>query len=173
MKYIKILFLAVFVASVALSCVTSSKCQRKFPIASDTIKIINTRDSIIYKDTTIYIHLPGEVVHDSVQIPCPDPGPAYIPKKVYAETSLARAEAWWSFPNIKLTLVQKDTTIVQRLDKAIKEAYYWQSEYNKITVKPEPVKYIPGIYKAAFWAWIGVIVAGLGYILIRLFVLKR
>jgi len=168
----RIFVLTVILAVLSIGC-SRRWCNSHFPPSVDSIYKYVVKDSIIIKDTTIYITLPGDVVHDSIEIPCPDPGPAYIPKKVYAETSLARAEAWWSFPNIKLTLVQKDTTIVQRLDKAIKEAYYWQSEYNKITVKPEPVKYIPGIYKAAFWAWIGVIVAGLGYILIRLFVLKR
>ena len=173
MKYIKILFLAVFVASVALSCVTSSKCQRKFPIASDTIKIINTRDSIIYKDTTIYIEIKGETVIDSVIIPCPDPGPAYVPKKVYAETSLAKASAWFQWPNIKLELIQKDTTITQRLENAIKEMYHYKNLYTNVTNTLQPVKYVPGIYKIALWLWVGVILAVAGYVAVRLFVLKR
>ena len=131
-----------------------------------------TKDSIVIKDTTIYIHLPGEVVHDSIQIPCPDPGSAYIPKKVFAETSLARAEAWWQYPNIKLLLIQKDSTIEARLAGALKEAYYWKSEYNKITVKPEPVKFIPTLYKVALWLWAGVVIAVAGYVALKLFVLR-
>jgi len=173
MKYIKILLLAVFVASTALSCVTSSKCRRKFPTQSDTIKIVHTKDSIIIKDTTIYIHLPGEVVHDSIEIPCPDPGPAYIPKKVYAETSLAKASAWFQWPNIKLELIQKDTLIVKKLENAIKEMYHYKNLYTNVTNTLQPVKYVPGIYKIALWLWAGVILAVAGYVAVRLFVLKR
>lgn len=148
MQRIKLL-LYLAVLSLLMSCVTQRRCNTKFPPSVDSVYKYVVRDSIIIKDTTIYIHLPGEVVHDSIQIPCPDPGTTYIIKKVFAETSLARAEAWFQFPNIKLILVQKDTTIIKRLDNAIKEAYYWKTEYEKITVKPEPVKYIPKIYKHA------------------------
>lgn len=167
--------ISVLLAVLALltGCVTQKRCNTKYPLSVDSIYKYVTRDSIVIKDTTIYLYLPGEIVHDSVKIPCPDPGPAYIPKRVTAETSLARAEAWWQYPNIQLRLVQKDTTIEQRLAGALKEAYYWESEYNKITVKPEPEKYIPGIYKVAFWMWIGVIIAGLGYVTLRLFVFKK
>ena len=143
----KILFLAL-ISLFAASCVTQRRCYTKFPPARDTIKIVTIRDSIIYRDTTIYIELPGETVIDSIFIPCPEV-PGYVPKKVYAETELARASAWWSFPVIKLELIQKDTTIARRLENALKDAYHWQSEYQKITVTPQPVKYIPKIYKQA------------------------
>ena len=168
---IKIVLLAVL--TLFLTSCSQKWCYTRYPVSVDSIYKYVTKDSIVIKDTTIYIYLPGEIVHDSVRIPCPDPGPAYIPKRVTAETSLARAEAWWQYPNIKLLLIQKDSTIEVRLAGALKEAYYWESEYNKITVKPEPEKYIPGVYKVSFWMWIGVIIAGLGYVLIRLFVLKR
>ena len=134
------------------SCVTYKRCQSKYPSARDTIRITTVRDSIVYRDTTIFIKIPGESVHDSVPIPCPEV-PGYIPKRVYAETSLAKASAWWSFPNIKLELIQKDTTIERRLDNAIKEAFHWKSEFEKITVIPEPEKYIPKIVKV--FAWVG------------------
>ena len=172
MRKVSILILSLFTCVLLSSC-SKQWCSTHYPVSVDSVYKYVTKDSIIIKDTTIYLYLPGEIVYDSIQIPCPDPGPAYIPKRVTAETSLARAEAWWQYPNIKLLLIQKDSTIEVRLAGALQKAYYWESEYNKITVKPEPEKYIPGIYKVAFWMWIGVIVAGLGYVLIRLLVLKR
>jgi hypothetical protein len=131
------------------SCVTRRKCDAKFPPVNDTIRIDHTRDSIVIRDTTIYLSIPGERVIDSVPIPCPSPSPWYVPKKVRAETDFAYAEAWWSYPVIKLVLVQKDTTITQQLNDAIKEKYYWKSLYEKVHITPAPVKYIPKIYKQA------------------------
>ena len=167
----KLLLFGLILAVLSASC-SRKWCQSRYPISVDSIYKYVTKDSIVIKDTTIYIHLPGEVVHDSIQIPCPDPGSAYIPKKVFAETSLARAEAWWQYPNIKLLLIQKDSTIEARLAGALKEAYYWKSEYNKITVKPEPVKFIPTLYKVALWLWAGVVIAVAGYVALKLFVLR-
>jgi len=126
------------------------------------------RDSIVMKDTTIYIKLPGETVIDSIVIPCPDPGPAYIPKKVCAETSLAKACAWWSYPVIKLELIQKDTTLQIRLDNAIKEAYHWKSLYEKVHITPPPEKFIPGFYKFCAFALIGIVLAFAGYITLKI-----
>ena len=143
--------------------------MQKFPPSADTIKIIETRDSIIYRDTTVFIHLPGEVKIDSVKVPCPDLPPAYVPDTVRAETPLAYSYAYLANTGrLRLYLVQKDTTIHQRLENAIKESFYWRSEYEKITVKPEPVKYIPKLYKIALWILIGQIAAFILYFVIKL-----
>ena len=166
-----ILILSLF-SCVLLSSCSKQWCYTKWPISVDSIYKEIIRDSIVIKDTIVYIHLPGETVIDSVKIPCPDPGPAYVPKKVRSETSLAWAEAWFQFPNIKLLLVQKDTLIEKRLENAIRESYHWKSLYEKMTVRPEPVKYIPGIYKVALWLWIGVVIAVAGYVALKLFVLR-
>lgn len=163
--------LVLLIVIAASACVTQRKCNSKFPPTTNTITKETVRDSIVYRDTVIYIDIPGELRTDSIPIPCPDV-PGYIPKRVYAETALAKASAWWSFPNIKLELIQKDTTIERRLDNALKDAYHWQSEYEKITVTPQAVKYIPGVYKVAFWLWIGVIIAGVGYTMFRIFIKK-
>ena len=153
----KIVLLAVL--TLFLTSCSKRWCYTRYPVSVDSIYKYVTKDSIVIKDTTIYIHLPGEVVIDSVEIPCPDPGPAYIPKRVTAETSLARAEAWWQYPNIQLRLVQKDSTIETRLRGAIIERNHYKSLYEKMTVNPEPVKVIPKIYKVSLWLCIGAIVA--------------
>lgn len=138
-----LLFLSALAVS---SCVTQSRCSKRFPLHADTIKIVQVRDSIILRDTTIYIKIPGESVTDSIMIPCPEII-NYIADTAFAETTLAKAWAWWQYPGVRLKLIQKDTTIETRLEEAIREAYHWKSEYNKITKVPDPVRYIPKLYQ--------------------------
>lgn len=135
-------------------CVTQKKCLTKFPPVNDTIRIVILKDSIIYKDTIIFIYLPGQTTINSVVIPCPPPPPEFIPDTAKAETSLAFARAWWQYPNIQLRLVQKDTTIEARLESAIMESYFWRNEYEQIK-QTIIVKKIPLIYKVAFWFVLG------------------
>ena len=135
-------------------CVTQKKCLTKFPPVNDTIRIVILKDSVVYRDTTIFIHLPGQTTVDSVVIPCPPPTTEFISDTARAKTSLAFARAWWQYPNIQLRLVQTDTTIVARLDSAIMESYYWRNEYEQIK-QTIIVKKIPLIYKIAFWFVLG------------------
>jgi len=165
-RYLLILIVIAFAA--LSSCVTQRACNNKFPHTHDTLRIITVKDSIIFKDTIIFINLPGENIIDSILIPCPEV-PGYAPKKVYAETSLAKASAWWSFPNIKLELIQKDTTIEKRLDNAIKEAYHWQTLYEKLVISPEPEKYIPGFYKFCTFIFLGSVLAVILFVLFKIF----
>lgn len=144
-------------------------CMSHYRPSVDSVYKEVVRDSIVIRDTTIYIRLPGEMVIDSIPIPCPPPPENYIPKKVTAETELAHAEAWWSYPVIKLVLIQKDTTIVKRLNQAIKEKYYWQTLYEKLTIRPEPVKYVPKFVKFLAWAGGISILLVAGFILYKIF----
>jgi hypothetical protein len=123
-----------------------------YPPVSDTTVIIVEHDSIVVKDTTIYIQLPGQTVYDTVQVII-KPKPVKI-DTAYAETSLAVARSWYEPPNLILKLTQKDTTIEQRLENAIREAYYWKEKYETINTVVE-VKKIPLLYKVAFYAIIG------------------
>ena len=166
----KIFILIVFLTLLSASC-SQRWCNTRYNIQSDTIRLETIRDSIILKDTTIYIQIPGEKVTDSVWIPCPDV-PGYIPKKVCKETDFASACAWWSYPVIKLELIQKDTTLAVRLENAIKEAYYYKTLYEKVHIVKPPEKYIPKIYRQAMSIVI-VIFAGVfmfvGYKIYRFF----
>lgn len=154
------------VLMIASSCATRKRCQRKYFPGNDTIRVIIIKDTIIYRDTTLFIQLPGEIQVDSVMIPCPEPPDPFIPDTAYSETTLAKALAWWSYPYIKLRLIQKDTTIERRLQDAIREKIHWQSEYERIKVIIKEKK-VPGIYKFAAGGWIGVFVILLIIILIR------
>jgi hypothetical protein len=158
----------IFISLLLSSCVTQKRCLERFPPASDTLSIVEIRDTIIFRDTTILIHLPGEILIDSVIIPCPEPAGPFIPDTARAETSLAVAIAWWKYPAIRLRLIQKDTTIERRLRDAIREKIHWQSEYEKIT-QVQVVKEIPGIYKIAIGGWIGVIILIILIIAVKIF----
>ena len=137
----------------------------KYPPVADTVVTVITRDSIVFKDTTVYITLPGETVIDSVIIPCP-PVDNYIPDTARAETEYALAKAWYDPPSLMLRLDQKTSIIEIRLDSALREAYYWKEEYEKIRIV-EPVKYIPIIYKISLWMVIGMI------LLIVVFIVRK
>lgn len=152
MKALTILILVL----ISSSCITQKVCLRKFPISADTVRIVTFKDSIVYRDTVVTVHLPGEVVRDTIRIPCPPPPPSYIPDTARAETKLAVATAWWDYPNISLQLIQKDTTIEARLDSAIREAYHWRKEFEAVT-KIVTVKSIPVIYRISLWIVIGIL----------------
>ena len=153
------------------SCVTQKRCIRRFPPVTANTRIEKTKDSLVYRDTTIYVTLPGEIVRDSIIAPCnPPPPPKGVlissPDTAFAETTLARAKAWYSRQRVHLELVQKDTTLQLQLDNALKESYHWQSEYEKAKIMQQ-VKFIPGVYRVAFWLWIFVI-----FIIVIFLVLK-
>jgi hypothetical protein len=163
------LFFTLLIALAGTSCITSKKCLQRFPPSRDTLRIEKIRDSIIYKDKLVEVKIPGATKIDSIPIPCPPPPLTYIPDTARAETEYAKGMAWFDYPNIQLKLIQKQSILQVRLDSAIKESYHWKTEYEKITNTPAPVvtKYIPGFYKVAFWLWIGVIIAIIGFIIIK------
>jgi len=156
MKRCTALILMVLIFS---SCVTRKICLKKFPVVADTVEVVHYRDSLVYRDTTIWVTIPGDtIIHsDSVLIPCPPPPAQFIPDTALAESRFAIARAWWDHPFIRLTVADRDTTIELRLDSAIREAYHWKEMYQNVTIiKPE--NHIPAIYRIAFWTWIGVFV---------------
>jgi len=153
----KIYFLTILMTSLAFSCVTQKKCLQKFPPSMDTLKIIQTKDSIVFKDKPVYFYIKGDTIRDSIFIEVIVDRPLNS-DTIIKETSLAIAHAWVKRNFLNLVLMQKDTTIETNLENAIKEAYYWKSEYEKVTEITQPVKYIPPIYKKALWVCIGLIV---------------
>lgn len=154
LNYIIIVLILLFAGA---SCATRKRCALKFPPHADTIKVVQVKDSIITRDTTIYVVLPGETITDSVMVPCTEII-NYTADTARAETPLSKAWAWWEYPEIKLKLVQKDTTIIKELKNALQMVSHWKSEYEKITEIPVPVKYIPKIYQYSMMFSIGILV---------------
>lgn len=136
-----------------VSCATYHRCVDRYGLEPDTVRVVTVRDSIVFRDTTITVVLPGEHSIDTVTIPCPPPPPAYVPDTAYAKTTLAEAKAWWDYPAIRLDLKQNDTIMKFYLDSAITEIYRLQTELEIIKqVQKQPRK---KIYDIALWAWGG------------------
>ena len=75
MKNILLLF-AIFLLFAACS---RKWCANHYPIHADTVKVVITKDTIIYRDTVFIIEVEGERKIDSVWIPCPEPTKPFIP----------------------------------------------------------------------------------------------
>lgn len=161
LKYYLILLLAT-------GCATQKRCFERFPV--DTVTTVIVRDSLVIRDTTLYIHIPGDTVRvqDTIKIPCPPPPPSYIPDTVIAETKYARALAWLDFPRISLTLIQKPINLEWRLDSVIRKEYYWREMY-ELAVKEKKV--IPPLYRVSFWLLTGIILTF--FLLILVAVIRR
>ena len=124
------------------------------------IKEVTTKDSVIYKesisyrDTTIFRYIQGDTVFIQTVVYVDKNTGLTNSKKLYAFTSLAEASAWVYDSKLFLNLIQKDTTIEIRLDSAIKEANYWKERYqNSSTVVTKETFKSPWYMKVL--AWIG------------------
>ena len=115
-------------------------------------------DTIIYKDTVIYVEVPGKLIVDSVKIP-------YVvvqkikPYSIFLENTYASAKAYIEGKYLHLDLVEKDTTLAFKLDNAIKETRRYKELYeiektNTIVI-PEVVKK----RKVIYWFLAGMMVA--------------
>ena len=143
MKYLIIILLLI---------VTS--CSPKIIKEVVTKDSIVYRESISYRDTTIFRYLPGDTVFKKTIVYVDKTTGLVNSKKLFAFTSLAEASAWVYNSKLFLNLIQKDTTIEIRLDSAIKEANYWKEKYhNSSTVVTKEVTKSPWYMKVL--AWIG------------------
>jgi len=112
-------FTIILVILLLTGCVTQKRCERKFPP-----QVIHTDSTItntitIFRDTTIYIYLPGDTVIDTVKVDVQN-GVANSRPSIH-ETDLA-----WSMAQIvdnKLIhqLIMKDKTLEMLIKNAIRE----------------------------------------------------
>ena len=131
----------IILMAVLSSCVTQRKCLQKFPPKE-------TRDSV-YIETIekVPVYLPGDTVKISAPANCPDQDLIkYENSKLKQEISIIKGKI------ISNTTVKADTVYVDRT-KIVEKT-------NTVKV-PEPVKYIPPIYKYTLWiciilfVWLG------------------
>lgn len=121
------------------SCVTQKKCLQKYPPSSSV-------DSVyIEKVKEVPIFIPGDTVNVEVPINCPDQDIVLIENnKLKQEISIIKGKL------ISNTTVKPDTIVVPMIQTI---------EKIKEVKVPEPVKYIPKIYKDSLWICI-IIFAG-------------
>ena len=160
----------------AVSCVTQRRCYEKFPpkVSTDSVYYEVVRDSLIYRDTTIVVEIPGETLIDSIYLN-PDHGIESVHSDTLTlETEYARAEAYYKTPSIHLTLEQKDIYFQVKLDSIIRLEMHWKEMYTKIERDTETeVKYIPKIYHAALWGWGILIVISIMQLIVRKYIPHR
>lgn len=162
MKTIAAFIIIVLTAS---SCATQKRCLQKWPpeiIPIDTLIQIQIKDTVIFRDTIVPIYIKGETDTSFVEIPCDFSGNL---KTVYdtatAETTMAIAKAWIEPgppgrpARLRIELQQKDTTIMARLDSAIREAEHWKQETIRIKQTYTKPVFKPTAYyrftSSAFW----------------------
>lgn len=136
--------------------------MEKFP----PVMKYDTISEVIYRDTVIFVHLPGENRTDSVMIsfPCPE-GRAFHSDTVRAFTRFASSSAWISGKRLKIELIANDTLLSVVIDSAVTETL------KKITVQEGRivhVKYIPPLYRASLWINIFLFVLLLGVLYVSL-----
>jgi hypothetical protein len=114
----KILFFLVLISFA--SCVTRKACERKFPPEVMIIRkdsIIRTTETI-YRDTTIYTHIPGDSVSDTKPVLQKD-GIISSDTSNLA-TAFAKSRAYVDNGKLIHELIQKDTLIQKKIDNAIR-----------------------------------------------------
>jgi hypothetical protein len=157
----KKLFLLSSIIILMSSCMTTrlerqenrrkAKCEKYNCYASASDSIITVRETITIKqDTTIFIHVPGMIVHDTTVVVEQDPLTGLInSKKSILQVPFATSYAWVENGRLKHNLVQKDSLITEVIEGAkilIKENEILKE---KLTVKvpSERIDYVTG------WQW--------------------
>jgi hypothetical protein len=173
------LYLAVLLLT---SCQTSekfrdrkcAKAQRNYELAAykygcpwqilDSIIVRETKE--IIRDTTIYVHIPGEIVHDSVLVAVADS--ISTPVSIL-RTKYAISKAWIENSQLKHTLEQVKSDIQQVIQGINKETVTLKQKTIRVPYPVEkPVKHSLNKFEK-FLLWSGVI----GWVLAITFVVFR
>lgn len=136
------------------SCNPCQRLAKKCPPKIEYIRydsIVN-RDSIVYRDRIIRDTIPPDTVSTEVLIEVPANCPSINIRRIHVDGKYAEADAWVQNSMLKLELRQKEQVIEKILKDAEKETTHWRELYTKeLTKETTQVKYIPKLYKIAFW----------------------
>lgn len=150
---------------ILVSCSPQKRLARlldKYPL--DTETVVQYRDTTIYRDTIIFVQIPGDTIIDSILIPVEVDVPYMELKRA---VTYAEATAWIQNNRLGLRIIQYDTLFRFKLDSAIRMNIDTMFVQETITV-PEYIK------QNSFWKHGFLVLAGLILIgLILLFLLKR
>jgi hypothetical protein len=127
------------------------------------------KDSLVYRDRLVPYKIPGDTVWQEKPIPG-------IPEKINVspmrlDNTYAFAEAWIENSKLKMKLQQKDQVINFRLDSADRERSHWEYLYknDKQTITLPPVKYTPKFWTITGSCFIGLIIAGIVFVIFKFF----
>lgn len=153
-KISKILLLILVTLSVS-SCVTSKKCNRKFPPEIIIKESIHTNTVVEYRDTIIYT--PGDTVYFTDSINCDPAGRVNMAPRTVTSNN---ASVTVSIRNNELNVVAQCDSLeieIERLNKYINTSK--TRSIVKTIIKKE--KYIPSFYQFTFW-WFFLTIAIVG-----------
>lgn len=136
----------------------------------DTAYIRETVTNTVYRDTTVYIYVPGEKQIDSVPVLITvykDGTVNVSTKKNTLHTSLATSQAWIENGKLRHTLIQKDSAYKAVIENAIRVSQYFVKELSKGSVKKEYIRYL------TWWDKIFRFIGYIAFIPIVYFIYKR
>jgi hypothetical protein len=163
MKRLILILIALAAISLSLSsCVTQKKCESKFPPKEIIKDSINTKESVIYRDTTIRDTIPGDTVEVPVIIEVSNGKLVNKKRKQVFENTFIKVD-------LAIT-AGKPIVWVIRLEQF--RDYYFQKIYaQKLTehYKNSTKVVIVTETKTPFWNWIliGFLIAIILYLIIR------
>jgi len=126
-----------------------AKCEKYgcYSGPSDSLMIIR-ETTTIKEDTTIYIHVPGMIVHDTLIQVQQDPLTGLVnSKKSMLQVPFATSYAWVENGRLKHELKQKDSLVQSRIMNAIRVTRIQDSEKRIKQLPPERINYLTG------WQW--------------------
>lgn len=124
--------------------------KRACYVSSDTTI---TRDSLVYRDTTIYVQLPRDTVRITDTLPVPMIGQKLNYGPVTKKNGLITVNAVIRNNILGIESYINDSSIFVRIDSLQKEVYHWKTHTTTIVTPPE--KYVPGFYKFCLYWFIG------------------
>ena len=107
-------------------------------VQKDSVSVV-IKESVIYRDTTIYVEVPVEVIREVL----PDTDTSHL------ETSLAISEAWFNAGMLNHTLVHKDVSIEKKVEMPEKHT---QKDSVTVAIK-DVVKEVPVEVEKPLNAW--------------------
>jgi hypothetical protein len=136
----KLLFVIGLLLLTLASCVTQKRCFEKFPPQ------VITKDSVVFKDTTIYVKqkivIPGDTVTLTDSIPCPDVKYHKVVKSPSGKTT-----AKVDIDKGKLTVDCQTDSLTKVIDSLRIEIKTKESYHNEVKIVEKPVT------KAPAWVW--------------------
>lgn len=136
------------------SCITERRCFTKYPLLRDTVSVVSVRDSLVYRDTTIYKFIPYKV--DSIIV---DSVNAYGK----LENRYSRAYAFIRGRVLNLFLEQKEMIEPVLID-SMKTEYKFIYR-NIVVTENKVIKKPSGFYKFCFGWFICSSLMGIIYVL--------
>lgn len=160
MKHFIILMLAVLLSS----CATQKRCAQKFPPEVSIITETIVKDSIVVRDTTLYVNVPGDTVTIEKEVMVRSPA-GNIPVTIDTmsiSNDYATAYAWVN--NSVMGMRIEPTLKLFELNFKFNERFKLTNT-NKSRVEIHQVKYVPKIYRYA----LGIIIMEIIILLVYLF----